>query len=176
VTELDAALKKIRLVILDVDGVLTDGRLLTHSDGSESKSFHVHDGQGINFLGRAGIKVALITGRASKAVELRASELNIEYLYQGDMNKLGCYRDLLAKVDLPDEAVAYFGDDLPDLPVMRRVGVSIAAADARSEVRSLATHVTLAPGGAGAVREFADLLLKAQSLWQPIVDSFLKDD
>jgi len=176
VSDLQAALKKIRLVILDVDGVLTDGRLLTHSDGSESKSFHVHDGQGINFLGRAGIKVALITGRASKAVELRAAELNIEHLYQGDMNKLGCYRDLLAKLDLSDEAVAYLGDDLPDIPVMKRVGLSVAVADARPEARSIATYVTLAPGGAGAVREFADLLLKAQGRWQTIVDSFLEDD
>jgi 3-deoxy-D-manno-octulosonate 8-phosphate phosphatase (KDO 8-P phosphatase) len=174
--ELEAALKKIRVVILDVDGVLTDGRLITYPDGSESKAFHVHDGQGINFLRRAGIATALITGRASKAVELRASELGIEHLFQGDMNKLKCYRELLDKLGLDDEAAAYFGDDLPDIPVMRRVGVSVAVADARPEVRGIASYVTQARGGAGAVREFADLLLKAQGRWQPIVDAYMKND
>ena len=175
VSTLESALEKVQLLILDVDGVLTDGSLITHEDGSETKAFHVHDGQGINFIKRAGIHTALITGRASKALERRASELGIEDVFQGDMNKLRCYHQLLEKYDLADEAAAYIGDDLPDLPVMRRVGVPVAVADARPEVKERASYVTECKGGRGAVREFADLLLKAQGKWEAIVGAYVAD-
>jgi 3-deoxy-D-manno-octulosonate 8-phosphate phosphatase (KDO 8-P phosphatase) len=173
VNHLESALQKIKLVIFDVDGVLTDGKLFTSPDGGESKSFHVHDGQGINFLHRAGISTAVITGRKSVALERRAAELGIEDVFQGNMNKLESLNILLEKFDLAEDEVAYIGDDLPDLPVMIRVGVSVAVADARPEVRERATMVTDARGGSGAVREFCDLLLNAQGKWQPIVESFL---
>ena len=166
-------LQHITTFIFDVDGVLTDGKLVTSPDGGETKSFHVHDGQGISFLHRAGISTAVITGRKSVALERRAAELGIEDVFQGNMNKMESLKILLEKFELSEEEVAYIGDDLPDLPVMIRVGVSAAVADARPEVREHATMVTEAPGGSGAVREFCDLLLKAQGKWGSIVETFL---
>jgi 3-deoxy-D-manno-octulosonate 8-phosphate phosphatase (KDO 8-P phosphatase) len=165
-------LEGIRAVILDVDGVLTDGRILLSDDGSETKCFHVWDGTGIQYLLRSGIQVAFLTGRESEAVTHRARELGVAHVRQGAKNKLPAYESLLADLGLADADVCYVGDDLPDIPVMRRVGFSVAVADAREEVRALAHHVTHAPGGAGAVREIAERILKATGKWAAILSRY----
>ncbi|MBI2195315.1 MAG: HAD hydrolase family protein [Planctomycetes bacterium] len=171
--DLETALKKIRLVILDVDGVLTDGMLISHVDGSESKAFHVHDGAAIHYLHEGGLKTAIITGRASSVVQKRASELGIEEVYQGEFDKVKAYTRLRSKLSLEDEAMAYLGDDLPDIPVMKLAGLAVAVSNARPEVKAIAHYVTRLPGGGGAVREVAELILKAQGRWMSIVRHYL---
>jgi 3-deoxy-D-manno-octulosonate 8-phosphate phosphatase (KDO 8-P phosphatase) len=170
---LEQSLRKIRLLALDVDGVLTDGLLISHADGTETKAFHAHDGQGIGYLRDAGIQIALVTGRTSVVVQRRAAELGIEEVHQGDLNKIRVYERLLQKLGLKDENVAFVGDDLPDIPVLRRAGVSVAVANARPEVKACAMYTTQAPGGAGAVREVAELILKAQGHWDSILRKYL---
>jgi 3-deoxy-D-manno-octulosonate 8-phosphate phosphatase (KDO 8-P phosphatase) len=159
----------IRAVILDVDGVLTDGRIFLRDDGSETKCFHAWDGAGIKYLLRSGIQVAFLSGRESEAVRHRARELGVAHVRQGAKDKLPAYESLLADLGLSDAEVCYVGDDLPDIPVMRRVGLSVAVADAREEVRALAHYVTHASGGQGAVREVAERLLKAAGKWAAIL-------
>jgi len=165
-------IEAVRAVILDVDGVLTDGRILLRDDGTETKCFHVWDGTGIRYLLRSGIQVAFLTGRESEAVTCRARELGVSQVRQGAKNKLPAYESLLAALSLRDEAVCYIGDDLPDIPVMRRVAFSVAVATAREEVRALADYVTHAPGGQGAVREVAERILKAQGKWAAILSRY----
>ncbi len=162
-------LEAIRAVILDVDGVLTDGGIIIGDDGAEMKRFHAHDGAGIKYLLRSGIQVALLSGRRCEAVERRARELGIAHIRQGAKDKLPVYEELLTELGLPDEAVCYVGDDLTDIPVLRRAGVAVAVASARPEVRAVADEVTEAPGGQGAVRELAERLLKAQGKWETIL-------
>lgn len=162
-------LEAIRAVILDVDGVLTDGGIIIGDDGAETKRFHTHDGAGIKYLLRSGIQVALLSGRRCEAVERRARELGIAHIRQGAKDKLPAYEELLTELGLPDEAVCYVGDDLTDIPVLRRAGVAVAVASARPEVRAVADEVTEAPGGQGAVRELAERLLKAQGKWETIL-------
>ncbi len=174
-SDLEDAIKKIRLVILDVDGVLTDGTLLSDMNGNETKSFHVHDGAGIAYLHLAGLKTAVITGRHSKAVQKRAAELGIEEVYQGEMDKVKCYERILDRLGLGDEAASFMGDDLHDLPVMLRVGLPIAPANAREEVKNRALYVTEASGGNGAVREAVELILKTQGRWDTVLQKFLND-
>jgi 3-deoxy-D-manno-octulosonate 8-phosphate phosphatase (KDO 8-P phosphatase) len=152
----------IRLVAFDVDGTLTDGRLWLAEDGREVKAFHVHDGLGLQRLRQRGIEVALISARVSRAVEVRAEQLGIVYVYQGKADKLECLRELLAALDLDATAAAYVGDDLPDLPPMRACGLAIAVANARPEVAAAAHWQTRAAGGDGAAREAAELILGAQ--------------
>ena len=159
--------QQVRLVALDVDGVLTDGGLHYDPEGREQKRFHVADGLGIKLLRRAGLEVAIISGRASPAVAARARELGIAHLHQGVEDKRALLDQLLARLELCPAQVAYMGDDLPDLPVLRVVGFPAAPADARPEVRQAARWVTSAPGGRGAVRELAEHLLKAQGKWDP---------
>lgn len=170
-----AAAKNIELLILDVDGVLTDGSITLDNDGNEYKSFYVRDGHGIRMLLKAGIRVALITGRVSKVVARRAAELGITEVYQKSHDKRVAYRKLLQKYDLADSAVAYVGDDIVDIPVMKRVGLPIAVADAAAEVKELAVLITENRGGRGAVREVSDLLLKARGLWPALFNEYLKD-
>lgn len=162
-------LKHIELLILDVDGVMTDGRIIWDTNGVETKFFNVKDGHGIKMVQRAGIQVGIITGRVSPVVDLRARELAIEYVYQGALRKLESYEDMLRKTGFSDHQVAYMGDDVIDVPVMRRVGFSAAPADAVPDVKAVVDFVTGCCGGMGAVRELCDLLLKGRGEWERLV-------
>jgi len=157
--------KKIRLLLLDVDGVLTDGRIIIDERGKETKQFHVRDGQGIALLLRAGIEVGFISARASAAVRRRAKELGVRLVRQGVRDKLRTYDEIKRARGLRDEEIAYVGDDLVDWPLLRRAGLAVCVADAWADLRARVHWVTRAAGGAGAVREVADTLLKAQGKW-----------
>ncbi|MHB8172946.1 MAG: 3-deoxy-manno-octulosonate-8-phosphatase KdsC [Nitrospirota bacterium] len=159
---------KIKLFISDVDGVLTAGQIILDDNGVEYKVFHVRDGHGIKLLMRAGVEVALITGRRSKVVEVRARELGIEHTIQGALDKLPAYQELKERLGMKDEEVAYIGDDNVDLPVMKRVGLSIAVADAEPYVKEAADMVTERCGGQAAVREAIDFILKARGDWETV--------
>jgi 3-deoxy-D-manno-octulosonate 8-phosphate phosphatase (KDO 8-P phosphatase) len=159
---------KIRLLLLDVDGVLTDGRIILDDRGVETKHFHVRDGQGIALLKRAGIDVGFITGRESAVVRHRAKDLGVTLVYQGVADKGACYSEIKRRQRLSDEQIAYVGDDLVDLAVLERVGLAIAVADGWSELASSVDYVTSAAGGQGAVREVAELLLKAKGKWRQL--------
>jgi 3-deoxy-D-manno-octulosonate 8-phosphate phosphatase (KDO 8-P phosphatase) len=152
----------IKLAIFDVDGVLTDGRLYFLADGSEFKTFNTLDGQGIKMLIASGVRTAIISGRSTPTVARRAQNLGIQHLYQGREDKLVVLDELLAELGLNYTDVAYLGDDLPDLPVMRRAGLGMAVANANEFVRQHAHGVTQARGGEGAAREFCELILAAQ--------------
>lgn len=156
---------KIRLLLLDVDGVLTDGRIIIDDRGIETKQFHVRDGHGIALLMRAGIEVGFITGRSSRALRHRAKDLAVRLVYQGVANKLGCYGEIRRQQNLTDDEIAYIGDDMIDLPVLAKVGLACSVADGWPELSSAVDYVTTARGGRGAVREVAELLLKAQGKW-----------
>lgn len=169
-------LERIRLLLLDVDGVMTDGRLIYDNLGNEFKAFDVKDGHGLKLLQRAGIAVGIITGRSSGVVSRRAEELGITILYQRALRKLDPYLEILAEQGLRDEQVAYVGDDIIDLPVLRRVGFSATVADAHDEVRSRVDYVATRPGGRGAVREICDLLLQAGGRWQQVTERYFSDD
>ena len=161
-------LSAIKLLLLDVDGVMTDGRIIYDNQGNELKAFDVKDGHGLKMLQRAGITVGIITGRSSDLVARRAAELGIDILYQKALNKLEPYLEILSEQGLADRQVAYVGDDIVDLPVLRRVGFGVTVADANPEVLPLVDYVTQRPGGRGAVREVCDLLLKAQGKWHEL--------
>ncbi|MFN3579447.1 MAG: 3-deoxy-manno-octulosonate-8-phosphatase KdsC [Pseudomonas sp.] len=152
----------IRLAIFDVDGVLTDGRLYFMPDGTEFKSFNTLDGHGIKMLMASGVEVAIISGRQSPLVERRAANLGIRHLIQGREDKLNALNELLESIPVELSQIAFLGDDLPDLPVMRRVGLGVAVASADSFVRQHAHGITQASGGAGAAREFCELIMAAQ--------------
>lgn len=162
-------LKHIELLLLDVDGVMTDGRIIWDANGTEIKFFNVKDGHGIKLVQRAGIQVGIITGRVSPVVNLRAKELGIEILYQGSLRKQESYEEIKQRSGLSDHQIAYMGDDVIDVPVMRRVGFSAAPADALPEVLKVADYIAHARGGWGAVRELCDLLLKGRGMWQELV-------
>ena len=162
-------MKRIRLVAFDCDGVLTDGTIRITSTGREIKSFSVLDGTGIKWLQRAGLQTAILSGRKSRAVTLRAGELGIRHVLQGVKLKTNGLRTLLARSKVAPEEICFVGDDLPDIPVMRRVGLAVAVADARPEVRRIAHWTTRAKGGRGAVREVAEKILKLQSKWGALV-------
>jgi 3-deoxy-D-manno-octulosonate 8-phosphate phosphatase (KDO 8-P phosphatase) len=157
---------QIELVVLDVDGVLTDGRIVYGGGDVEIKAFHVRDGSGLKFWAAVGKRAAIITGRDSPMVTRRAAELDINLLVQGAVDKLVALRSILAATDLRPAEVAAIGDDLPDLPVLQAVGLAIAVADACPEARVAAHHVTQAPGGRGAVREAIELVMRCQGSWQ----------
>jgi 3-deoxy-D-manno-octulosonate 8-phosphate phosphatase (KDO 8-P phosphatase) len=167
--------KNIKLLILDVDGVLTDGHIIFGRDGELMKNFHCQDGLGITAAHRAGLKTAIITGRESQIVHLRSSELKIVDVYQGSMNKIEALTALLAKYNLRLDEVAYVGDDLIDLPVMVQVGLSCAVANAVAEVKQHAHFVTDHQGGHGAVREVVEFILKSQGKWDDIVNAYIQD-
>lgn len=154
--------EKVQLLICDVDGVMSDGLIYMGNNGEELKAFNVRDGYGIRCLLTSGIEVAIITGRQSKLLEDRAKTLGITYLYQGQHNKLLAYQQLLDTLNLKPEQTAYIGDDLIDLPVMEKVGLSVAVADAHPLLIPRANYVTCIAGGRGAVREMCDLILLAQ--------------
>lgn len=161
-----AGLARIKLLLLDVDGVMTDGRIVLDDNGVESKFFNVRDGHGLKMLQRAGLRVGILTGRKSRVVDLRAAELGVEIVFQGAKNKLEVYERMLAEQSLTDKEVAFAGDDVIDLPVLRRVGLALAPADAVDEVREVVHYVCRAAGGHGAVREIVELLLRGQGLWE----------
>jgi len=165
----------IRLLILDVDGVLTDGSLYFGPQGEALKVFHVRDGHGIKMLQRAGIEVAFLSGRRSDAAYHRAKELGITRFHEGLRDKVVVLEEIMGALNIEAAAVAAIGDDLVDLPHLRRVGLAVAVADAASEVKAAAHWVTTLPGGKGAVRELCDLLLKAQGKWEEIVSAWVGD-
>lgn len=164
--------RNIKLLILDVDGVLTDGSIILDNKDNEFKVFHVRDGHGIKMILRAGIHVAIITGRYSKVVERRAKELGIPEVMQQCFDKRVVYRTFLEKYSLHDEEVAFIGDDVVDIPLLKMAGFSVAVADAPEEVKAVAMMITKNRGGRGAVREICEFLLKAKGLWERIIDEY----
>jgi len=166
-------LADIRMLVLDVDGVLTDGTLVVHADGSESKCFNALDGHGIKMWQRAGHKVAILSGRASEPTRRRAEQLQIEYVFEDSHNKLPTLEKFLEQLGLSPDAVAYVGDDLTDLPVIRYVGFSAAVANAVDEVKKHADYITDRTGGSGAVREVIEYILKSTGKWQELMKRYV---
>src|SRR5262249_54928870 len=166
----------VKLLLMDVDGVLTDGKLINEPDPSgnmvETKAFDSQDGIGLQWLSWKGIKTGLISGRVSPATVERAKQCKFTYVYQGHIEKIPILEEILADAGVEKRQVAYIGDDLTDVVVMRRVGLAIATANARYEVKQEAHYVTHAAGGSGAVREVVELLLKAQGYWQEILEKY----
>ena len=165
-------LKRIKLLILDVDGVMTDGRIIMDNEGRETKNFNVRDGHGIKILQRYGIKVAILTGRQSKVVEYRAKDLEIDDIYQKVFNKKEIFQTILKKHKLSADAAAFMGDDIVDIPVLKSVGFSAAVADAIDVVKKSVDYVTKNKGGNGAVREVCEMILKAQDKWPEIAAKY----
>jgi len=168
--------RNIELLVLDVDGVLTDGRIVLADSGEEVKAFHVRDGSGMKYWTRSGRKLAIVSGRASPAVLRRAEELGVHAVRLNAKDKLPACREVLAEVGVPFDRTAVVGDDLPDLPLLRRCVFPVAVADAVGEVREAAAYVTRAAGGAGAVREVIELILKGAGLWEGILQRYYRGD
>jgi 3-deoxy-D-manno-octulosonate 8-phosphate phosphatase (KDO 8-P phosphatase) len=162
----------IELLVLDVDGVLTDGRIIYGDNGVEWKVFHVRDGSGLKLWHDAGKRSAIISGRSSRAVEVRAAELGISLVLQGLSDKGPAYQRILAETNVRPEQVCFVGDDVPDLPILSHCGLAVAVADGCPEARAAAHYITGAPGGNGAVRETIELILRCQNRWQGVVDIF----
>lgn len=162
----------VRLLVLDVDGVLTDGTFVLTPDGDELKMFHARDGLGLALLQNAGVDVALLTGRRSRAVERRAAELGLARVVQGQSDKLAGIDALLGEFGVEDRRLAYMGDDLTDLPALRRAGFAAAPADAPAEVRAVADFVADHPGGRGAVRDLCEHLLRRMGRWEDVLARF----
>jgi len=165
--------REIKLLIMDVDGVLTDGNIFITANGEELKAFNTLDGHGLKMLQSTGVKLAIITGRAASCVEHRARGLGIDFYYAGIQNKLGAFRQLLDETGFQEHECAYMGDDVVDLPVMRRVALSISVPDAPSVVRQHAHYVTGNGGGHGAVREAAELLMQSQGTLDKLIAEYL---
>lgn len=158
----DKALANVRLVAFDVDGVFTDGRFYLSDDGVESKAFNTQDGFGVRALLKAGIDVAVISGRQSSAVDKRMNELGVQYVVQGNSDKVAAIESIVGQLGIDEKSVAYVGDDVPDLALLRRAGVSFAVSNAREAVKAECDYTTKSAGGFGAVREVCDLILKAR--------------
>jgi 3-deoxy-D-manno-octulosonate 8-phosphate phosphatase (KDO 8-P phosphatase) len=177
-SRISPALKKrasqITLLLMDVDGTMTDGSvtLLSQTDGTalEIKTFDAHDGQGLTLAHTAGLRTGCITGRESAALLRRAHEMKMEFIYMKQPLKMPAYEEILRKADVPDTAVAFIGDDLPDIPLMRRAGLAIAVGDAVPEVKEAAHYTTRALAGRGAVREAVELVLKSKGIWAEMID------
>lgn len=172
--ELVEKLKQIKIFITDVDGVLTDGRIILGSGGLELKAFHAQDGLGLHLAKKSGLKIAVITGRYSEAVERRGRELDFDYVFQGVTDKKSVLREILNKEGLTLDETAYIGDDLNDLPILKLVGVRLAVGNAAVEVKESADYITRKEGGQGAVREAVELILQAQGKWEKIVAAYLE--
>ena len=173
--ELKQRILPVRMMIFDVDGVLTDGRVIYMDDGSEIKQFDVQDGHGIKLLQRAGIEVALISGRACRAVEHRALGLGIARVYLGSTVKIKSYEQLLADTGLKEHETGFMGDDLIDIPVMRRAGFSVAVPNGAPHIFPYAHYITRASGGRGAAREVCEMILRVQGLWESVMERYLAD-
>ncbi|MDF2563972.1 MAG: 3-deoxy-D-manno-octulosonate 8-phosphate phosphatase, YrbI family [Massilibacillus sp.] len=171
--EFVARASKIKLIIFDVDGVLTSGKLFFSANGESFKNFDVHDGMGISLLHNAGIKTAIITGRKSDIVNIRSQELKITDVYQGSNNKLDALEELQKKYKLSLDEMAYVGDDLLDLPILLKVGFACTVHNAVTEVKERAHYISKAEGGNGGVREIAEFILKAQGKWEDILLSYI---
>ena len=164
--------RRVKLLVLDVDGVLTDGRIVMDEEGREVKLFHVRDGHGIKMLLRAGVEVALFSGRTSEAVKRRAEDLGVRYLFQGLHNKVAPFEELKERLELEDDEVCFVGDDLVDIPLLRRVGLPVVVGDGVEEAKRWALYITELPGGKGAVREVCELILKAQGKWEGLLKRY----
>lgn len=163
---------RIRLLLMDCDGVLTDGRITLVGDDDEAKTFHTRDGHGIVLLHRAGLRSGIISGRTSTVVARRALELGMNYVRQGALNKIKDYEELLAEARIEESEIAFVGDDVTDISIMRRSGFAVAVADAVAETRHAAHYITHLPGGFGAVREVAEVILKAQGHWKYLMQRY----
>lgn len=166
---------KVRLLLLDVDGVLSDGGISYDGEGRESKRFHVRDGHGIKMMQRAGIEVGIISGRRSEAVSVRAKELGISLVRQGAVDKVAVWREILTDRGISAGESAYVGDDIVDLPLLRQVGFSASVADAEEYVRSAADYVASRPGGQGAVREIIEFILRSGGHWEKVAGKYYRD-
>ena len=165
----EARARRIRLVLLDVDGVLTDGSIVLHGDSSESKTFHIRDGAAIVWALRSGLTVGLLSARESAPTLQRAAQLGIQIVSQGAASKAAEYARITAALGVTDQEVAYMGDDLLDVAVLRQVGLAAVPADAAEEASACAHWASSKPGGRGAVRELLELILKAQDRWDPLI-------
>ncbi len=172
--EITQKAKQLKLLILDVDGVLTDGRLFFDNDGGEYKSFHARDGHGIKLLRQTGVEVAVISGRKSPSVALRMKALGIQYVYQGHEHKIAAFNEIIEAMGIKPEQAAHMGDDLLDLPIMVRVGLSIAVNDANDSVKEYADWCTKTPGGLGAVREVCDFIMQAQGTFDDVLKRYMQ--
>lgn len=168
--------QQVKMIVLDVDGVLTNGLMYFDRTGESLKAFHVHDGLGISLAHSAGLQTAIITGRTSEMVRLRASELKIGDLYQGTLTKITAMEQLITKYTLDLSQICYVGDDLNDLPLLQRVGLACAVADAVDEVKAVSHFTTSLPGGAGAVRQVIEMILKSQGKWESAVAAYQRSD
>jgi len=166
--------QRVRIVLLDVDGELTDGRIHVGAGGEDARSFFVRDGLGIRLGQAGGLRFGVVSGRRSEAVARRVAELDIDEVHQGVRDKAACVDEILGRMGAPAEVVCFVGDDLVDLPAMRRVGLSAAPSDAAPEVLEAADFVTSARGGRGAVREVVDLILRASGRWKKVTEHFGK--
>jgi 3-deoxy-D-manno-octulosonate 8-phosphate phosphatase (KDO 8-P phosphatase) len=173
--EVAARARKIRLLVMDVDGVLTDGRMVLSDRGDELKMFHTHDGIGLALAHRAGLKTALVTGETSPIAKSRGEKLGVGTVVLGARRKGDVVDALLAEYGLSPDALAYIGDDLLDLPALQRAGLAVTVADAVADVKAVAHVVTKAPGGHGAVRECVELLLRAQGVWDTVYRAFVEE-
>ncbi len=163
----------IELILSDVDGVLTDGGIIFDNQGIETKKFHIRDGLGIKLWQRAGYRFGILTARTSHIVKMRAAELDVDIVRQGFEDKLPAAQEVCRQLQLEPRQVCYIGDDLTDIPVMRHVGLGVAVADAAEETRGAADYITQRPGGAGAVRELIETLLKARHRWDDLIRKYL---
>jgi 3-deoxy-D-manno-octulosonate 8-phosphate phosphatase (KDO 8-P phosphatase) len=170
-----ARARKIRLLVMDVDGVLTDGRMMLSERGDELKAFNTHDGLGIALAKRAGIRTAMVTGESSPIAKTRGAKLGVDSVVLGARRKGEVVEALRVEHNVPAEAVAFIGDDLIDIPAMQIVGLAVAVADAPAAVKAAAHHVTRAPGGHGAVRELVELVLTSQRSWRSIVAAYVRE-
>jgi 3-deoxy-D-manno-octulosonate 8-phosphate phosphatase (KDO 8-P phosphatase) len=166
--------KKIKLLLLDVDGVLTDNRLIYGDDGQEYKAFYTRDGHAMVLIQKSGIEIGIITGRTSELVKKRMQDLKVKHLYQGVPDKLPTFEALMQSLNLDPEDVAYMGDDILDLPILSRVGLSACPKDSDPEVISRVDFISQFDGGRGAVREFCEFIMKTQGHWQTHMDFYLR--
>ncbi|MGD0958534.1 MAG: HAD-IIIA family hydrolase [Methylomonas sp.] len=166
-------IRRLKLLVLDVDGVLTDGRLFFDNQGNEYKCFHARDGLGLKLLRQSGVEIAVISGRSSNSVALRMQNLGISTVYQGYENKRAAFNEILDNLQLSAEQAAHVGDDLPDLPILTRVGFAIAVQDANFIVKKYADWCTQLPGGQGAVREVCDLIMQVQGNFDELLQTYL---
>jgi len=173
-SEIQERAARIKVLLMDCDGVLTDGRIWLFENGEEQKGFHTRDGLGIDLLHRAGLRSGIISGRKSSAVETRARTLGMSFVVQGHENKVQAFADVLAQAGLATAEVAYIGDDVNDIPLMMQSGLGVAVADAVLETREHAHYVTKALGGFGAVREVVELILRSQGRWDDLIKSFIQ--
>jgi 3-deoxy-D-manno-octulosonate 8-phosphate phosphatase (KDO 8-P phosphatase) len=175
-SEIQERAARVKLLLMDCDGVLTDGRIWVLEEGGDQKAFHTRDGLGIELLHRAGLKSGIISGRTSSAVERRARGLGMSYVWQGREDKQKAFADTLAQAGVTNAEVAFVGDDLNDIPLMLQSGLGVAVADAALETREHAHYVTSASGGQGAIREVVELILKSQGRWDDLVKQYLATD